>query len=849
MSFTYPSQKELIKRILQIEQNNFAVKLGFINSEIEKINRPLLMRAISLIDNLSKIEDEFARRLAVMVVALSWEHSDPSYKDSLREIFTLLLSRMGISPSTMLIDEGFKQDGVISKFSSYINELAVCAYHLNCEITFNNKIYLLTSFQKKIWDSITKNRIVCISAPTSAGKSFVIYLKLVKMFLDGAKTALYIVPTISLLNQVTKDISKLLREHDLKDVNVNNGYQPNTGIRAIYVLTQERAMGAFNFPNPFEGLNLLVVDEIQNIEKVADEDDQRSKVLYDLLKEIKHDVAPSKIVLCGPRLRNLDNLGYELFDEVAEIAETKVPPVVNLTYSVSKDRRNYFLSQYCDIQDAPEKIKIENHSLIDGLGGSQYTENFHKYLFSIVSKLPPNEGNLIFSPNPYQARSTANYLARNISQINSKFLNSLSIYIKKFVHEAYDLSSIVKHGVAYHTGSLPFHIRSAIEHAFYNGHINNVVCTTTLMQGVNFPASNIIIRNPNLFIKKTKGHTPPKLSGYEFSNLRGRAGRLLKDFTGRTIVLDETSFFNEEEEEESSILFADVEKELKSGYGESFDKCQDKIENSIEKQIPVSQLGPDELTKQLLTNIRQTLLRHGESGVQRLKETKINLQEKFIYETLEALSQLEAPKHIILKNRYWDPFDIEELFQALKNGYISPIPHNVWEPNLGEILSVAVNLIKTYLPTYFYRHLNSKINVWSVCKYAEQWAREELLVDILTQRFPYVDGVNPELDRAIKMIMNFSSYGLPMLLKPLGELSSEDNSVLLSIELGAFHPTTKFLINKGVPRDTAIYLRRNFLQDFERVAEIDPDQIVSTLQRNKVNLDIWTQSQIEALIG
>lgn len=54
------------------------------------------------------------------------------------------------------------------------------------------------------------------------------------------------------------------------------------------------------------------------------------------------------------------------------------------------------------------------------------------------------------------------------------------------------------------------------------------------MQGVNLPAKNIIIRNPNLFVRK--GESSAKLSPYEFANLRGRAGRLLTDFVGRTIV-------------------------------------------------------------------------------------------------------------------------------------------------------------------------------------------------------------------------------------------------------------------------------------------------------------------------
>ena len=79
------------------------------------------------------------------------------------------------------------------------------------------------------------------------------------------------------------------------------------------------------------------------------------------------------------------------------------------------------------------------------------------------------------------------------------------------------------------------HVRRTLEKAIVSKQINNVVCTTTLMQGVNMPAQNIIIRNPHLYLKKTD--TAAELSNYEMANLRGRAGRLLKDFIGRTYVL------------------------------------------------------------------------------------------------------------------------------------------------------------------------------------------------------------------------------------------------------------------------------------------------------------------------
>ena len=81
------------------------------------------------------------------------------------------------------------------------------------------------------------------------------------------------------------------------------------------------------------------------------------------------------------------------------------------------------------------------------------------------------------------------------------------------------------------------HVRRTLEKAIADKKINTVVCTTTLLQGVNLPAQNVFIRNPHLYVKKQKQSS--ELTNYEMANLRGRAGRLLKDYIGRTFVMDE----------------------------------------------------------------------------------------------------------------------------------------------------------------------------------------------------------------------------------------------------------------------------------------------------------------------
>ena len=79
---------------------------------------------------------------------------------------------------------------------------------------------------------------------------------------------------------------------------------------------------------------------------------------------------------------------------------------------------------------------------------------------------------------------------------------SLVDYFKSTVSEDYSLCKTMPNGIAYHHGKMPMHVRRTLEKAIQQKMITNVVCTTTLIQGVNLPAQNIIIRNPHLYIRR-----------------------------------------------------------------------------------------------------------------------------------------------------------------------------------------------------------------------------------------------------------------------------------------------------------------------------------------------------------
>src|SRR5215213_5324354 len=78
----------------------------------------------------------------------------------------------------------------------------------------------------------------------------------------------------------------------------------------------------------------------------------------------------------------------------------------------------------------------------------------------------------------------------------SPALDELSQFVKDHVHPKYSLAETVRAGVGFHYGYIPSLVRKEIEHAFDEGHLHFIVCTTTLLKGVNLPARNLFMTRP-----------------------------------------------------------------------------------------------------------------------------------------------------------------------------------------------------------------------------------------------------------------------------------------------------------------------------------------------------------------
>jgi hypothetical protein len=763
---------ELIKAVLdkwlEIEYYHVANQAGFVNSDRTlKVTHKLIVDTIRCLDYLTTVKNEFSLNYVITVVALMWEHVDRNEYD-LRNFILKILTRIGYPTSAIIVDNEFDiSDGRFFRPNSVIDILSLALQHQKNEVKINEHVFLLTDFQMEIWNGLKEEKLIGISAPTSAGKSFVILLSTVSKIISESIDIVYIIPTLSLLSQVTEDYNKMLKKLGAENYKIVNGFNPNSdkNLNTIYVLTQEKALAAFsNEKTAFSKKMILVADEIQNIERIQIDSDLRSKILYDTLIEFRNNKNVEQIIISGPRIEEIDTLGHRIFGKKAHDITTNISPVLNLTYSIKKINERFYFKQYCSIKDNALSRPINNVNKIAGYGNKQYSDEYMEYLVDFIQKIGSQDQNIIFAPTSSKAKEIACYFSDKISD-KSEELNELIQYYRESISVNYAMCSTLEKGIAYHHGKLPMHVRMTLEKAISDKVIQNVICTTTLMQGVNMPAQNIIIRNPHLYTRKKSDST--ELSSYEMANLRGRAGRLLKDFIGRTYVLDESGFEGLEEYNQFD-LFEDTSVELPVGYGDKYEEYKYDVDEVLDKNESVN-AGMSKYGY-LVSYIRQTVLRYGKSAITRMNEVGINLTKEQVAAIISKMNSISVPKEICLKNRYWDPLVLDSIYTEFESKKLPNIPTDRGaRARLDEMLkflrdnSSTSYMYNRYIPQQ-YREGKGRSLLCSACM---DWSCEKPLSEILSGERYSGEDATEKIDGMIDTLQKIVSFNIPLLLKPI----------------------------------------------------------------------------------
>jgi superfamily II DNA/RNA helicase len=397
-------------------------------------------------------------------------------------------------------------------------------------ITLRDQTISLNKFQTRVHNSYLENDAISISAPTSSGKSFILCSIIIEELLKGNRNIVYLVPTRALIAQVEDDLRKLLDKYGLSTVNLTTVPQYDTiqYDSNIFVFTQER-LHWFLIEHKEFRLDIIIVDEAHKIE-----DPYRGILLQQKLEEVISANPNVKVYFSSPFTSN-----PELLLESISI-EGKSEPINTQFIAVSQNLI------YCTQVPRKSRLWELNLSLVDKvikLGTLQMTDRptteLKKMAFMSVAFSGNSTGNIIYCNGAAQAEDIALVLYDRLSGESpaSQSVKLLIDLVKKTVHSDYRLAKVLERKVAFHYGNMPLLIRQEIENLFKDGEIKYLICTSTLLEGVNLPAKSIFIRKPK---RGSRTH----LNQSDFWNLAGRAGRWGKEFSGNIICIEPADWQN-----------------------------------------------------------------------------------------------------------------------------------------------------------------------------------------------------------------------------------------------------------------------------------------------------------------
>ena len=394
--------------------------------------------------------------------------------------------------------------------------------------TPNNQSILLNKFQHDVFEKFTSFKHISISAPTSMGKSYILYQLILNYIQkkNGPICLIYLVPTRALISQVENDLRKFLSKYN-DEILISTIPAPvekdELAKNKIFVFTQER-LHWFLPELPKYKPKLLIIDEAQKIQE-----GHRGILLQEKIEQVSSRFPNIQIIYSTPFVKNPEIL---LETSPINTSKTKIT-----TEFASVNQNLIFVSQkYGKPKIWEFELVLKNKKISLGEIHFEYrpTPDSKRFIFVIKELSDPSGGNLIYTPLPANAEKISLQLFNTLNDTafnSSEKLNDLIKLVQKTVHKKYRLAKTLSKGIAFHYGNMPLIVREEIENLFKQGEIKFLVCTSTLLEGVNLPTKS-------LFLRKPKKSTTIPLSQSDFWNLAGRAGRWGKEFQGNIICVE-----------------------------------------------------------------------------------------------------------------------------------------------------------------------------------------------------------------------------------------------------------------------------------------------------------------------
>jgi len=566
-----------------------------------------------------------------------------------------------------------------------------------------------------------------LSAPTSFGKTY-IALEFIARNKQLLENIIFVVPTISLMNELRKKCFNFFSEEYILITSDAELEQYFDVPKKIMIVVPERISSKkFKTYIDSNNIDLLVYDEIYKLKYEKTSRDTNNRIIK-MNSIYKYLIKKSrKILLLGPFIKSVD------FDK-SDIKIEKFITNLNLVYN--------------NIEFEPNKA----------------TANFK---FS-------NDKKFVYFNSPSSIRSFLgkNDLTSNEDNYN-KFDGDIIEWISENIHPKWYYSVYLKIGIGIHHGKTPLFLRKYIEHEYSkpDGCIHTILCTSTLMEGINTPTNKLII------------YDAPRGS-FELNNLIGRVGRLNpKDpQMGKIYIYDKKTL---------ELYKPDQWIDLKILY-----ETDEVVTNSPEDEILYLEKSSDDgVPEKKIKDLQETLADKFGIDISEVidSEIEINLLIKFV-EIYDSITKHEKEWNVIndikfkllksnssyvaglLTSSYSFEFEKEYIFDAVYSLMVS-----------GGILKPVIDkFVKTYNPNVddINKFIDTLFEIDEFIKF--QMMKIVGIYELFNSKSLFDKSLNRAFIQSVHMIENYfdSSDGYERILSDLG--IPQEDIVLIANEISKF---------------------------------------------------------------
>jgi superfamily II DNA/RNA helicase len=437
---------------------------------IDRVELQQLRLELSSPDQIASRPFDILRELCRLV---SIDSEDPS----LQELVLLALEhRTSFGLHSEILDSVLREVGLFPYIDpTTLGTAGQLVYELHRPPNFDSDI-IFHRHQAKVFRRLLAGKNIILSAPTSFGKSLIIDAIIAT---NKFKNILIIVPTIALIDETRRRLTRRFNQQ----YKVLTHSEQNRGERNIFVFTQERALEQ----KDFESIDFFVIDEFYKLAPARPGDDRAA-----LLNQAFYRLAKTgaQFYMLGPNVLGVtedfsERLSYEFMHEPFRTVVSEV-----------------------------------HHELSSGDRISR--------LCALCKRL--SEPTIIFCKSPPSASEVAKELVRQGLGRSSQETDRAASWLSQNYHPSWHFSLALKHGIGVHHGRIPRALGQYVVRLFNEGSINLLICTSTLIEGVNTRAKNIIIYD------NTIDRQP--IDFFTFNNIKGRSGRMGHHFVGHVYLFD-----------------------------------------------------------------------------------------------------------------------------------------------------------------------------------------------------------------------------------------------------------------------------------------------------------------------